>query len=96
MFYGTLTGRKELASRGLKQQYDHGHFKLLNVGTSEQTADVFTKPFTEKNKWVHALKADWTHIERACRVQTRVEGRGRRESIGNSWPRWHQGRRGVR
>ena len=40
----------------LKQQYDHGHFKLLNVGTPEQTADVFTKPFTEKNKWVHALR----------------------------------------
>ena len=40
----------------LKQQYDHGHFRLLNVGTSEQTADVFTKPFTEKNKWAHALK----------------------------------------
>ena len=39
-----------------QKQYDHGHFRLLNVGTSEQTADVFTKPFTEKNKWVHALK----------------------------------------
>ncbi|CAE7610555.1 unnamed protein product [Symbiodinium sp. CCMP2592] len=33
-----------------------GHFKLLNVGTAEQVADVFTKPFTEKNKWTHALK----------------------------------------
>ncbi|CAE7403505.1 Wrn [Symbiodinium sp. CCMP2592] len=30
--------------------------KLLNVGTAEQVADVFTKPFTEKNKWTHALK----------------------------------------
>ena len=40
----------------LKQQYESGQFKLLNVGTSEQTADVFTKPFTEKTKWMHALK----------------------------------------
>ncbi|CAE7795763.1 unnamed protein product [Symbiodinium sp. CCMP2592] len=35
---------------------ENGHFKLLNGGTAEQVADVFTKPFTEKNKWTHALK----------------------------------------
>ena len=59
----------------LKQQYEHGHFKLLNVGTSEQTADVLTKPFTEKNKWVHALKlighTSSTHA--GCKPVSKVE-----------------------
>ena len=40
----------------LKQQFANGHFKLLNVGTEEQVADVFTKPFTDRGKWKHALK----------------------------------------
>ena len=33
-----------------------GHFRLLNVDTGEQVADVFTKPFTERITWIHALK----------------------------------------
>ena len=59
----------------LKQQYDHGHFKLLNVGTSEQTADVFTKPFTEKNKWVHALKliGHTSSAHAGCKPVSKVE-----------------------
>ena len=60
----------------LKQQYDHGHFKLLNVGASEQTADAFTEPFTEKNKWVHALKLLDIHRARMPGAN-RVEGRWR-------------------
>ena len=51
------TDRTQRVSFGwLKQQYENGEFRLLNVGTAEQTADVFTKPFTEKSKWVHALR----------------------------------------
>ena len=59
----------------LKQQYDHGHFRLLNVGTSEQTADVFTKPFTEKNKWVHALKliGHTSSAHAGCKPVSKVE-----------------------
>ena len=40
----------------LKQQFERGLFKLLNVDTTEQVADVFTKPFTDRGKWRHALK----------------------------------------
>ena len=51
------TDRTQRVSFGwLKQQYDNGHFRLLNAGTAEQTADVFTKPLTEKSKWAHALR----------------------------------------
>ena len=51
------TDRTQRVSFGwLKQQYENGEFRLLNVGTAEQTADVFTKPFTEKSKWIHALR----------------------------------------
>ena len=59
----------------LKQQYDHGHFRLLNVGTSEQTADVFTKLFTEKNKWVHALKliGHTSSAHAGCKPVSKVE-----------------------
>ena len=59
----------------LKQQYDHGHFRLLNVGTSEQTADVFTKPFTEKNRWVHALKliGHTSSAHAGCKPVSKVE-----------------------
>ena len=51
------TDRTQRVSFGwLKQQYENGEFRLLNVGTAEQTADAFTKPFTEKSKWIHALR----------------------------------------
>ena len=51
------TDRTQKVSFGwLRQQYEEGHFRLLNVDTSEQVADVFTKPFTERTKWIHALK----------------------------------------
>ena len=36
--------------------YENGEFRLLNVGTAEQPADVFTKPFTEKRKSIPALR----------------------------------------
>ncbi|CAE7715281.1 unnamed protein product [Symbiodinium sp. CCMP2592] len=53
-----------------------GHFKLLNVGTAEQVADVFTKPFTEKNKWTHALKlighTTSANVAR-CKPESKVE-----------------------
>ncbi|CAE7643423.1 unnamed protein product [Symbiodinium sp. CCMP2592] len=58
--YFDLAGREqsdfELAVAAARKGKPVGHFKLLNVGTAEQVADVFTKPFTEKNKWTHALK----------------------------------------
>ena len=51
------TDRTQKVSFGwLRQQYEEGHFRLLNVDTGEQVADVFTKPFTERSKWIHALK----------------------------------------
>ncbi|CAE7557334.1 unnamed protein product [Symbiodinium sp. CCMP2592] len=53
---GKPVRNKSEAKKEAKQSKFVGHFKLLNVGTAEQVADVFTKPFTEKNKWTHALK----------------------------------------
>ena len=29
---------------------------MVNVDTLEQVADIFTKPFAEKTKWLHALR----------------------------------------
>ena len=29
---------------------------MANVDTLEQVADIFTKPFAEKTKWLHALR----------------------------------------
>ena len=29
---------------------------MINVGTKEQVADIFTKPFADKSKWDHAMK----------------------------------------
>ena len=29
---------------------------MINVGTKEQVADIFTKPFADKSKWEHAMK----------------------------------------
>ena len=74
MFYDILTGLKELASRG-SSSMTIGHFRLLNVGTSEQTADVFTEPFTEKNKWVHALKliGHTSSAHAGCKPVSKVE-----------------------
>ena len=28
---------------------------MINVDTLEQVADIFTKPFSERGKWEHAL-----------------------------------------
>eukprot|EP00439_Symbiodinium_sp_Y106_P061891 s1696_g9.t1 len=41
----------------LKQQFEAEHFDdMVNVDTLEQVADIFTKPFAEKTKWLHALR----------------------------------------
>ena len=51
------TDRTQNISFGwLKQQFEVKHFNMVNVDTSEQVADVFTKPFAEKAKWLHALR----------------------------------------
>ena len=31
-------------------------FNMINVGTKEQAADIFTKPFADKSQWEHAIK----------------------------------------
>ena len=51
------TDRTQNISFGwLKQQFEVKRFNMVNVDTSEQVADVFTKPFAEKAKWLHALR----------------------------------------
>ena len=51
------TDRTQNISFGwLKQQFEVKHFNMVNVDTSEQVADVFTKPFAEKAKWLDALR----------------------------------------
>ena len=41
--------------RWLKQQFEAEHFDTVNVDTLEQVADIFTKPFAEKTKWLFTL-----------------------------------------
>ena len=51
------TDRTQRISFGwLKQQFKRKLFNMINVGTKEQVADIFTKPFADKPKWEHALK----------------------------------------
>ena len=51
------TDRTQNISFGwLKQQFEAEHFDMANVDTLEQVADIFTKPFAEKTKWLHALR----------------------------------------
>ena len=40
----------------LRQQFEFGNFLMLNADTREQVADMFTKPFTDRAKWQHALR----------------------------------------
>ena len=40
----------------LKQQFERKLFNMFNVGTKEQVADIFTKPFADKSTWEHAMK----------------------------------------
>ena len=40
----------------LRQQFEFGNFLMLNADTREQVADIFTKPFTDRSKWQHALR----------------------------------------
>ena len=50
------TDRTQRISFGwLKQQFERGLFNMINVGTDEQVADIFTKPFADKTKWQKAL-----------------------------------------
>ena len=50
------TDRTQRISFGwLKQQLERGLFNMINVGTDEQVADIFTKPFADKTKWQKAL-----------------------------------------
>ena len=39
-----------------RQQFELGNFLMLNADTREQVADIFTKPFTDRSKWQHALR----------------------------------------
>ena len=51
------TDRTQRISFGwLKQQFEGKLFNMINVGTKEQVADIFTKPFADKSKWDHAMK----------------------------------------
>ena len=55
-----------------KQQYDHGQFRLLKAGATEQVGDVFTQPFTEKNKWVHAQTGHASSMHAGCRPESYI------------------------
>ena len=45
---------------------------MINVGTKEQVADIFTKPFADKSKWEHAIKLI-NHV----RVETKLKTGGK-------------------
>ena len=47
---------QRISFRWLKQQFEVGHFNMINVDTGEQAADIFTKPFVDKPKWSNALR----------------------------------------
>ena len=47
---------QRISFRWLKQQFEVGHFNMINVDTTEQAADIFTKPFVDKPKWTNALR----------------------------------------
>ena len=52
-----LTDRTQRISFGwLKQQFERKLFNMINVGTKEQVADIFTKCYADKSKWEHAMK----------------------------------------
>ena len=40
----------------LRQQFERGLFNMINVDTKEQVADIFTKPFADRAKWLRALR----------------------------------------
>ena len=40
---------------GLKQQFERRLFNMTNVGTDEQVAGIFIKPFADKTKWNKAV-----------------------------------------
>ena len=46
---------QKLSFAWMQQQFEKGHFGMINVDTVEQVADIFTKPFSERGKWEHAL-----------------------------------------
>ena len=57
------TDRTQRISFGwLKQQFERGLFNMINVGTHEQVADIFTKPFADKIKW-HKVLALINHVD---------------------------------
>ena len=47
---------QRISFRWLKQQFEVGHFNMINVDTGEQAADIFTKPFVDTPKWTNALR----------------------------------------
>ena len=67
------TDRTQRISFGwLKQQFERGVFNVINVGTDEPVADMFTKPFADKTQWNKALAL----INRAdCSKKARPESR---------------------
>ena len=67
------TDRTQRTSFGwLKQQFERKLFNRINVGTKEQVADIFTKPFADKSKWEHAMKLI-NHV----RVETKLKPGGK-------------------
>ena len=47
---------KTINFKWLKQQFECNQFDLLNVGTSDQVADILTKAFTRPALWQHAIQ----------------------------------------
>ena len=67
------TDRTQRISFGwLEQQFERKLFNMINVGTKEQGADIFTKPFADKSKWDHAMKLI-NHV----RVETKLKPGGK-------------------
>ncbi|CAE7208989.1 unnamed protein product [Symbiodinium microadriaticum] len=53
--YGERLDVHLLSFAWMQQQFEKGHFGMINMDTLEQVADIFTKAFSERGKWEHAL-----------------------------------------
>ena len=62
-------GTQRISFGWLKQQFERKLFNMINVGTKEKVADIFTKPFADESKWEHAMKLI-NHVRVTSKPQT--------------------------